>query len=101
MVSGAVIAIIGAAVGTAILTATLLYMRSLPGATPALTWWAAALAVTTARQHVFLADLLVALPGMTFLFEALVAVAASLFLGGALVFIGRKPSHLGIGGPVV
>jgi PAS domain S-box-containing protein len=101
MVSGAVIAVIGAAAGTAILTATLLYMRSLPGATPALAWWAAALAVTTVRQLVFLADLLLALPGMTFLFEALAAVAASLFLGGALVLMGRRPSHLGIGGPVI
>ena len=101
MVSGAVIAVIGAAVGTAILTATLLYLRTLPAATPALSWWAAALAVTTLRQLVFLADLLMVLPGMTFLFEALVAVAASLFLGGALIFMGRRPSYLGIGGPVV
>jgi|GEM_PF-595644 len=101
MVAGEVIAVIGAAVGTAILTVTLLYMRTLPGATPALAWWAAALAVTTARQLVFLADLLMTLPGMTFLFEALVAFAASLFLGGAFVFMGRRPSHLGIGAPIV
>jgi len=101
MVSGEVIAVLGAAVGAAILTGTLLYMRTLPGANPALAWWAAAMALTTARQLVFLAGRTMELPLADLLFEALVAFGASFFLGGALVFMGRQPRHLWIGGPVV
>jgi PAS domain S-box-containing protein len=101
MVSGDVIAVLGASVGAAILTATLLYMRTLPDTTPALSWWAAAMAITTLRQLVFLANLTIGLPLADLLFEALVAFAASFFLGGALVFMGQRPRHLWIGGPMV
>jgi signal transduction histidine kinase len=101
MVSGEVIAVIGAAVGAAILTATLLYMRALPDTTPALSWWAAAMAITTLRQLVFLAGITTNLPLAEPLFEALVAVGASFFLGGALVFMGQRPRHIWIGGAVL
>jgi PAS domain S-box-containing protein len=101
MVAGDVIAVMGAALGAAILTGTLLYMRTLPGATPALGWWAAAMAITTTRQLVFLAGLTTPLPFADFIFEALVAFGASFFLGGALVFMGRRPRHVWIGGTVV
>ncbi len=72
-------------------------MRRLEGANPALSWWATALAVTTARQIVLLTGLLGQTTAFEPLFDALVAVSAALFLGGALVFVDRKPDYRWLG----
>jgi PAS domain S-box-containing protein len=97
MASAAVIAAIGAASGSAILTLTLLYMRRLPGATPALSWWAAALAIGTVHHLILLFGVATDLHHISPFFGMLVAVTATLFLVGALIFVERRPDFRWIG----
>jgi PAS domain S-box-containing protein len=81
-------AILGAALGSALLALALLYLRSVDG-NRALGWWAAAVFANTGQEVIQLTGGIIP-PGLPFyLAEVGVALKAALFLAGTLRFLKR------------
>ncbi|WP_142847420.1 PAS-domain containing protein [Telmatospirillum sp. J64-1] len=82
-------ALLGAVMGSAVLTFAMVYARALPGASAALGWWAMAFAAQTLG---YLALIGPPWPGRLWASDALHGAMAVLVLVGALTFLGRRVS---------
>lgn len=81
---------IGAVIGTVLLTGALAYLRTLPKAPAGLDWWAAGFALNAIRYLLYLAAPTVGKDISLALAEALQAINAVFLLAGTMAFLGRR-----------
>jgi PAS domain S-box-containing protein len=89
-----------AAIGAALLAASLAYMALLPEAGRAFRWWAGAYSATAARWALLSPGVADGWTVAAYMAQGLQLLAALLLLGGALVFVGRRLTLGSVAGAV-